>query len=76
MRPLLRSDLDNANCSVPGCKHIHPAPTREAPMWIHGKCHPNAGVEVSYDGGGALTIACHLCQLLVAKVLVQGEGSR
>lgn len=57
--PLTRSDLDEMVCSA------HP----DEPLVLQGACHPGGGMNVSYLNG-AITIECHRCKKLVARVSV------
>jgi len=54
-------------CSNPDCDHKG----HDGRIFLHGSCHPNAPVEVSYDrGGGRLTVACYQRKKLIAHVRV------
>jgi hypothetical protein len=55
-----------AACMMPGCDH-----TSHGPMFFHGRCHPSAPVEASYDRvTGTVLIACQRCKAPIAAVAV------
>lgn len=65
MKPLTQGDL---NRLVPNCSHDD-----HGVMFLHPRCHPGAGNEVSYDRTtGCLTIKCNRCKQLIVIVEVQG----
>ena len=42
-------------------------------IFLHGKCHPKAGADVSYTKGeGKLVVKCAECKALIAEVAVAG----
>lgn len=56
-------------CSTPGCTHED-----HGTMFLHGRCHPNAGTEVSYTRGtGILKVACLKCQKPIALIKVADQ---
>ena len=65
-------DLDRLaaqGCAVPNCKHEH-----DGTVYIHGRCHINARMEVSYSTGtGLLRITCSECEQLVMEVAVASK---
>ncbi len=71
MKPLTRNDLDAGvagGCQVPDCKHEH----HDGVIFLNGKCHTGAGVDVSYTAGtGLLRIECRECGRLIAEVAVK-----
>jgi len=62
---LTSTDLDKSkcDCGVPGC---------EDPLVFRSYCHPRHAVEVEYFNQ-VLTITCHKCAKLIAKVKVARE---
>ena len=64
--PLTRAVLDRAQCSVPGCTHED-----HSQMFVHGSCHPRAGLVASYHlARGSLALYCKQCSKLVAEIAV------
>ena len=63
-QPLTREQLDQAHCSTPGCTHGD-----HGPLYLHGRCHPNAATQAVYENG-VLTITCARCQKVVTQVAV------
>lgn len=68
MTPMTRRALDAGRCMTPGCNH------ESCELFIHGRCHPHAGIEASYKKAtGILTIRCLRCKALVASLLIAQE---
>lgn len=66
MSALTRGELDEAGCSMPDCTH-----SDHSEIYLHGRCHMNAGTRVHYTRGtGVLTVACRTCGKLVARIAV------
>jgi len=66
MFTLTRNELDITECEVPDCTHED-----HSTLYIHGRCHMNAGNEVSYNKlTGLLTIACKECKKRIAQIAV------
>ena len=62
---LTREDLEPMGCSNPICTHDHSV------LFLHGKCHPNAGVEAAYvKNTGVLTVRCQRCKMLVVELQI------
>ena len=59
---LYAQDLDGVECGNPNCKGNHP-------LFVGQRCHPGAGLDVSYEGD-VLTIRCHRCQQFIMRVQV------
>ena len=69
-KPFTRLDLDTMGCQAPGCTH-----TDHAEMFVHPRCHPNAGTWVEYRRHlGVLKVSCRKCKAHVASFLVAGAG--
>jgi hypothetical protein len=61
-----RRMLDAQACSKPGCSHAF-----HERLWLHGRCHPSAGMRASYDAAtGVLAIECRKCKKLIVEVEV------
>jgi len=69
MNPLTQADLRGVQCQTPGCDH-----QGHGPLFLHGRCHPEAGTWASYEDG-VITIVCATCEKLVVKVAVAEGGS-
>lgn len=55
-------------CQNPDCKNH----TADDPLFVHARCHPRAGVDVSYQyGSGVLKVACRECHKNVMQVSVK-----
>jgi hypothetical protein len=72
MKTLYREDLETdlqGGCSVPGCTHDHHNKLTE--VYLHGKCHPHAGVDACYkQGTGKLFLTCRVCGRHIIMVVV------
>lgn len=65
-KPLTRVELDRAQCATPGCTHED-----HSELFLHARCHMNAGLQVSYSlVTGTLKIACLTCDTPIAVVAV------
>ena len=63
-KPLTRSDLDPLRCSNPACEcGGHGA------LFLHPRCHPGGGVDVSYEAG-MLRVYCHDCEHEFIRIAV------
>jgi ribosomal protein S27E len=63
---LNRKQLTQASCSHPECQH-----REDEPMFLHAKCHPREGHQVSYHPStGTLEVRCQRCKQLVAEIEV------
>jgi hypothetical protein len=63
--PLTRRDLDPQGCGIPNCGHDHSI------LFLHSRCHPNAGVRASYvKESGVLSMRCRSCKSLIADIAV------
>lgn len=56
-------------CQVPGCDHAdHP---HHETLFIHARCHLQAGVELSYtQGNGYLLAACGTCKKEIGRFIL------
>ena len=63
----LQLDLMAAHgCQTPGCKH-----EGHDTVFLHGRCHLHAHVEVRYKrGSGILNVACLECHKLICRIRV------
>jgi hypothetical protein len=62
---LTRAVLDQTGCSEPNCNHDHTV------LFLHSRCHPKAGVDVSYDKrSGSLKMRCIKCEAPMGEILV------
>ncbi len=68
MKPLTRAQLDAAGCQMPGCAHQDHTGMTER-MFLHGRCHPKEGLEVSY-WMGVITVRCKRCKQMVSEIEV------
>ena len=69
MTALTRADLDGAHCNDPGCAGCD----QERVLYMHARCHPNAGTRASYDKRtGVLALTCRAC----AKPIVEFAVAR
>jgi hypothetical protein len=72
---LNRIDLERAvlsGCEVPLCDHKNHERTRT--LYLHGRCHLGAKVDVSYtSGSGVVLVACAICKKLIAEIKVADE---
>jgi hypothetical protein len=59
-----QSDL-GGRCTVPGC----PCTERDSELYIHSRCHPRSGMELSYRLG-VLTVRCRTCKRHVASIAI------
>jgi hypothetical protein len=70
---LNRTDLERAvlsGCQVPLCDHKN----HERTLYLHGRCHLGAKVDVSYtSGSGVVRIACAICEKLISQIKVADE---
>lgn len=68
---LSKVDLDlltAKGCQVPGCDC-----GRKGELYLHQKCCPGGGLEVSYQhGSGELIVSCMKCRSRVAAIMVGG----
>lgn len=63
---LNQEHLNGAVCAAPGCTH-----EKDAPLFLHGKCHPSEGTRVSYHPSkGCLEVRCRRCEKLIAEIEV------
>ena len=62
--PFTRRELDQALCSVPGCKHKHDDLT------LHGRCHKEDGCEVEYKRDGVIYVRCYTCKRTILNIRV------
>lgn len=69
MKPLNREDLDKSMCSLCGAGDLDHEHALDEPLFVHGLCHPQANMVVSYISG-VVTVACALCGKLVVKISV------
>ena len=54
-----------SGCQAPGCTHDHDT------LFLHGKCHLKADVEVSYTKDSSeIIVACAVCQKEIIRVAV------
>jgi hypothetical protein len=60
-----------SGCQGEGCTHD----THEEGVWLHGRCHPSAGVSVHYLNG-VLTVSCFRCHKAIAAIAVADAVSR
>jgi len=61
---LTRRVLDPMKCGTPGC-------TCAGPLILNARCHMGRPLQVEYDWTtGVLTVACSVCQRLVAEIAV------
>lgn len=60
-------DIIAANgCQVPNCTHKH-----ESELYFRGRCHPSAGVSVSYaKNSGILRVTCKECDAPIVDIKV------
>jgi hypothetical protein len=67
--PLTKIQLDLMaahGCETPGCNH-----EGHDTVFLHGRCHPRARAEASYEcGSGVLRVACADCHKLIAEIKV------
>jgi len=55
-----------AGCEVPGCTHKD-----HDELFLHPKCHPGAGIQVSYKrGAGFMRLCCNRCKRHIVDVLL------
>jgi hypothetical protein len=66
---LYREDIDGLRCGVAGCSH-----QEHDGLYLHARCHMNAGTRVYYQAG-VLTVRCRKCEALVAEIAVAGRPS-
>lgn len=67
MTPLTRKELNAVQCHVPNCTHGR----HDSLLFLHSRCHLNAGSEVAYDPStGTLTVKCKTCKKLVCVIEV------
>jgi len=53
-------------CQSPGCTHKD-----HGTLFLHGRCHLKADVEVSYTkDSGEILVACAVCQKEIARIAV------
>lgn len=68
--PLTKIELDittAAGCQHPDCRDPHCGNE----MFVHGRCHPGAAVEVRYvKGSGVLNVRCRKCSMPIINVKV------
>jgi hypothetical protein len=58
--------LAGRGCHLAGCTHEN-----HGPLFLHGRCHLGAPVEVSYmAGSGAILVRCMRCKKTVAEIAV------
>jgi len=64
----LELDLMAAHgCQMPGCKQ-----EGHDIVFLHGRCHLHAPLEVSYKrGSGVLRVACVECHKVIAEIKVE-----
>lgn len=60
--------LDAMTCSRPHCDH---SAHGNAPLVMFPRCHPKAGTQTKYYGGGVLSIHCASCDRVVITVHLQ-----
>lgn len=66
---LSRKELDFMECQYEGCDH-----TNHRHMYLHSRCHRNAGTEVEYDRvTGELSIYCVRCKNHITTIKVAAE---
>jgi hypothetical protein len=67
--PAFIEDLEKAithGCQSPGCTHED-----HGTLFLHGRCHLDADVEVSYTkDSGEVLVACAVCKLEIARIAV------
>jgi len=67
MKPqiLIRRDLENIRCDVPGCTHVnHPDG-----LPFHAVCHPSSLLQLWY-ADGVMTVKCGSCRTIVCRIAV------
>lgn len=66
---LTRAKLDEMTahgCSLPDCRHDD-----HGVLFLHGRCHMQGRIEVSYrNGSGVLRVGCKECGKLIANIRV------
>lgn len=61
-------DIISGGCDYPGCDHsLHDG------MFLHSRCHLDAGCEVEYKDG-TLHIRCVVCKSTILDVVVAATG--
>jgi hypothetical protein len=66
MRVTTRSELNSLGCQSPDCDHKD-----HKVLYLHPKCHADAGTWASYDKDtGTLTIRCLACEDAFVEILV------
>ncbi len=67
---LYREDLDQIQCTFPGCDHKF----HTSVFYWHGACHMNSTAWVSYDRAtGILTVECAECSQVIGRVYVASK---
>ncbi len=68
MRPKVRKDLDQYQCSTPGCTENHDQ------IHLHSMCHEGYPLRAMYDKiSGTLLITCAMCDKPVELIAVAQE---
>jgi len=68
-KPLTRVDMDAMKCSDTYCYHDHSV------LFIHGICHPGAGVDASYaKATGTITFRCNRCKRFISEIAVANRS--
>jgi len=62
---LTRRELDQAQCSVPGCDHT----SHDDGLFLSAVCHPGTAVRAHYRAG-VIAIACATCGAFIANIAV------
>ena len=63
---MLRPELDEARCQVPGCTDCGHE------IELHSLCHPKKPLWAVYHKGGELELQCSVCEEPVARIAVAG----
>ena len=63
---VLRSELDEARCRVPGCTDCGHE------IEVHSECHPKTPLWAVYRRGGELELLCSVCEEPVCRIAVAG----
>ncbi len=65
---LYLSDLEKMQCGTPGCDHSG----HDHKMFIHSKCHPQAGASVEVDWKSRVAkITCAKCDKFICRLALR-----
>ena len=63
---MIRMILD-VGCHMPDCDRAHQATDR---LYMHGRCHPEAPVNVAVQATGEAVVTCYVCDALIVTLLI------